>query len=105
MFIIDDGYIEDNSDYTHPLILKKQEILQQISIAGMKLIEEDIIKSDNIKESDDFIFDNLKNRCIELINQYPEKKYLFENYIKKQEEENDVLENKVICSTMVIKRK
>ncbi|MGD8448567.1 MAG: class I SAM-dependent methyltransferase, partial [Desulfobacterales bacterium] len=41
MFIIDDGYIEDNSDYTHPLILKKQEILQQISIAGMKLIEED----------------------------------------------------------------
>jgi hypothetical protein len=84
--------------------LKKQEILQQIRIAGMKLIEDDIVKSDSIKESDDFIFDNLKKRCMELINQYPEKKYLFENYIKNQEEENDVLENKVICSTMVIKR-
>lgn len=105
MFMIDDGYIEDNSDYIHPLICKKHEVMQQIDLAGMKLIEEVIIKSDHIKESDVFIYDNIKKRCIELINKHPEKKYLFENYIKKQEEENDVLENKVICSTMAIKRK
>jgi cyclopropane fatty-acyl-phospholipid synthase-like methyltransferase len=105
IFIIDDGYIENNSDYTHPLIQKQKTILQQIDSAGMQLIEDDIIRKDDIKDSDDYIFDNLEKRCFELINKYPDKKELFENYIKKQEIENDVLESKVVCSTMVIKRK
>ena len=105
IFIIDDGYIENHSDYEHPLILKQETILQQIGSAGMQLIEDEIIKKDDVKDSDDYIFGNLKKRCIELINKYPDKQELFENYIKKQEEENDVLENKVICTTMVIKRK
>ncbi len=104
LFIIDDGYIENNSDYTHPLMLKKLDLLNQISSAGMILIEDDIIESKNIKDSDDRVFDNLKIRCMELIEKYPEKKDLFENYLKNQEKENDVLENKVVCTTMVIKR-
>lgn len=105
IFIIDDGYIENSSDYSHPLIQKQNKILQQIDSAGMQLIEDIIIPKDCIKNSDNFIFDNLKKRCLELINMYPDKKELFENYIKKQEIENDVLESKVVCSTMVIKRK
>ena len=105
IIIIDDGYIEDNSDYTHPLMLKKQDILHQISSARMKLIENDIIKSDSIKESDNYIIDKIKKRCIELISKHPDKKDLFVNYLKKQEEENDVLENKVVCTTLVIKRR
>jgi ubiquinone/menaquinone biosynthesis C-methylase UbiE len=105
IFIIDDGYIENNSYYSHPLIQKQNSILQQIDLAGMQLLENDIIKQDNIKESDDFIFENLKKRCDELIDKYPDKKELFINYIQKQVEENDVLENKVICSTMVISKK
>ena len=88
IILIDDGYIEDNSDYTHPLMLKKQELLHQINEAGMKLIEDDIIQSDRIKDSDDQIFDNLKKRCMELIEKHPDKKGLFENYINKQLEEN-----------------
>ncbi|MDY6931647.1 MAG: hypothetical protein SVJ22_07025 [Halobacteriota archaeon] len=71
----------------------------------MKLLEEYIIKSEDIKESDEFIFNKLEKRCTELINKYPDKRELFENYIKKQEEENDILENKVVCTTMVIKRR
>lgn len=105
IIIIDDGYIEDNSDYTHPLMLKKQELLHQINEAGMKLIEDDIMQSDRIKDSDDHIFENLKNRCMELIEKHPDKKGLFENYIKKQVEENEVLENKVVCTTLVINRR
>ena len=105
IFIIDNGYIEDNSDYSHPLIQKQETIIQQIDSAGMQLIEDDVIQKDDIKDSDDFIFDNLKKRCFELINKFPCKKELFENYIKKQEIENDVLESKIVCSTMVIKRK
>jgi ubiquinone/menaquinone biosynthesis C-methylase UbiE len=104
VLIIDDGYIENNSDFTHPLIQKQETTIQQIHSAGMQLIEEVIIGKDDIKDSDDYIFDNLKKRCFELTAMYPEKKKLFMDYIQKQEEENDVLENKVICSTMVIKR-
>lgn len=104
IFIIDDGYIENEIDYSHPLIVKQETIIQQIDTAGMQLIYDDIIEKDKIKDSDDFIFDNLKNRCNELIDKFPDKKELFLKYIKKQEEENDVLENKVVCSTMVIKK-
>ena len=105
IFIIDDGYIEDNSDYDHPLIRRKSFILKQIDMAGMKLVENDIIARQDIIDSDDFIFENLKKRCFELIEKYPEKQNLFLDYIKKQEIENDVLENKIIGTTMVIKKK
>ena len=69
------------------------------------MLDEVIIKEDEIKNSDDYIFANLKKRCNELIEKHPDKIRLFENYIKKQEEENDVLETKVVCSTMVIMKK
>ncbi len=105
IFIIDDGYIDDNSNYRHPLIFKKNIILQQIDKAEMELVENDIIAKEDIKNSDDYIFGNLKKRCYELINKYPDKQNLFIDYIKKQELENDVLENKVIGTTMVIKKK
>lgn len=42
---------------------------------------------------------------MELIDRHPDKKDLFENYIQKQEEENEVLEYKVVCTTLVIKRR
>lgn len=84
-FIIDDGYIDDNSSFTHPLMFKKNILLQQIDRAGMVLAENDIMKSEEIKESDDYIFENLKKRCYELIERHPDKKNLFLDYIKKQE--------------------
>lgn len=104
IIIIDDGYIEDNRNYTHPLMQKKGIILQQIKESGMQFIDEVIIKEDEIKNSDDYILENLKIRCNELIVKHPDKRSLFENYIKKQEEENEVLETKVVCSTMVIRK-
>lgn len=105
IFIIDDGYINDDSDFSHPLMFKKSNILQQIEKAGMKLVENDIMESNDIKDSDNYIFENLKRRCYELIEKYPDRQSLFLNYLKNQEIENDVLENRVIGSTMVIKRK
>jgi SAM-dependent methyltransferase len=102
--IIDDGYVENDSGYLHPSILKQETILQQIRAAGMQLIDIEIFSKDEIRESDDYIFGKLRKRCLELISKYPDKQQLFENYIRKQEEENEVLENRVVCSTMVIKR-
>ena len=104
VIIIDDGYIENSSSFTHPLILKRNELDKQIEAAGMKLVDEVIIEKNKIRYADDQIFSSLKKRCLELIDMHPEKHNLFEAYIKKQEEENGVLENKIICSTMVIKR-
>lgn len=102
LIIIDDGYIEDESSFSHPLTEKRSSILKQITEAGMKLIDEVIINDDEIKSADDHIFKNLKKRCHELIEKYPEKSTLFLEYIKKQEKENEILETKVICSTMLI---
>lgn len=102
LIIIDDGYVEDGSNYSHPLMEKRSMILKQISDVGMKLMDEVIINQDEIKESDDYIFENIKRRCQELIIKHPDESSLFINYIKKQEEENEVLETKVICSTMLI---
>jgi cyclopropane fatty-acyl-phospholipid synthase-like methyltransferase len=104
LFIIDDGYIENNSDFTHTLIQKQETVHRQIRASGMQLVDEWVMDKNEIKDSDDYIFNHLNKRCSELIDRYPDKRRLFENYIKKQEEENGVLENKVICSAMVIKR-
>lgn len=46
IFIIDDGYIVDNSDFSHPLMFKKSAILRQIEEAGMQLDEIYIMDSD-----------------------------------------------------------
>lgn len=102
VFIIDDGYIENHSNFVHPMIQNRKSILQQINKAGMYLVDENLPLQENIKDSNDVIFENIKQRCLELINKYPAKKGLFMNYIQKQMDENDVLENKIICSTMLI---
>ncbi len=105
IIILDDGYIEDDSDYAHPLIQKKRIVFKQIRDAGMHLIEEIICKKDEIMETDKYIFGWIKKRCDELIEKYPDKKNIFEDYIKNQEIESNVLETKIVCSTMVIRKK
>jgi cyclopropane fatty-acyl-phospholipid synthase-like methyltransferase len=104
MLIVDDGYIEDESQYIHPLIQKKETVLQQVAAAGMTVIDEVIIQKDTIKESDDYIFERLQKRCLELIAKHPDKKELFEDYIQRQTDENDILETKIVCATIVIRR-
>lgn len=57
-----------------------------------------------IQASNQAIHQSLGRRCLELIEKHPEKRSLFEGYIRKQEEEIDVLENRIVCSTMVVTR-
>lgn len=105
IIIIDDGFIENNSNYFHSLIQKQDVVLQQIMNSGMQIMDEVIMNKDSIKDSDDHIFEKLKKRCNELIEKHPTQKNLFENYIRRQKEENYVLENKIVCSTIVLRRK
>ncbi|MDX9701605.1 MAG: class I SAM-dependent methyltransferase [Candidatus Auribacterota bacterium] len=104
IIVIDDGYIEDASSFQHPLIEKKSAVLEQINKADMRLIDEVITGKNEITRMDDQMFAFIKERCLELTAKYPEKQKMFLDYITKQEEESDVLENKIICSAMVISK-
>ncbi|MCL2313041.1 MAG: class I SAM-dependent methyltransferase [Firmicutes bacterium] len=104
IIIINDAYIEDSSTFQHLAILHCQELLRQIELAEMELIDEFTSEYsefyDSAKEMENIII-----RCEELKIKYPEKYSLFENYIQKQIDEYGVLENDVIGSIMVCKRK
>lgn len=104
-FIIDDAYIENSSDFAHPLILKKAELEKQVDSVAMYIAEILPVSKDEVLESDEVIINNLKKRCYELAEKHPEKKQLFMDYVRKQEYEGDVNASKAICATMVIKKK
>jgi hypothetical protein len=50
-------------------------------------------------------FNYLKQKYQELAIKYPDKNYLFDNYIEKQRYEYNNLENIITCATMVIQNK
>jgi 2-polyprenyl-3-methyl-5-hydroxy-6-metoxy-1,4-benzoquinol methylase len=102
LIIVDDSYINETSNFSHSQIEKKSHIIHQITNAKMRIIDEVIISEEQIKESNKNIFNKIKTRCEELIKKEPKDSHLFEEYIKNQEIENEVLEHEVICSTMVI---
>ena len=102
LIVVDDSYINETSNFLHSQIEKKSLIINQINNAKMKIIDEVIIPKEQIKESNINIFNKIKARCEELIKNEPKNSNLFEGYINNQEYENEVLEQEVICSTMVI---
>jgi cyclopropane fatty-acyl-phospholipid synthase-like methyltransferase len=102
--LIDDGFIADDSPFEHPNILKRAAMLAQITHAGMTLVDEYTISPEEIQTSDAAIFASIEKRCQELRQQYPAQRHLFENYLAQQQAENDVLETKIICVTMVLKK-
>ena len=103
--VVDDGYFPDDSPHARPLIMKRGEMLRQIAAAGMRLAEEVIFGHDEMAEMDEAMFRDLEKRCRELMALHPEKKELFEDYVRRQVEENDVLENKVVCAVMALKKR
>lgn len=102
LIIVDDSYINETSNFSHPQTEKKSYIINLITNAKMRIIDEVIISKEQIKESNINIFNKIKARCEELMKKEPKNSRLFEEYIKNQENENAVLEREVICSTMVI---
>jgi len=105
LILIDDAYIDDSSTFFHSELLKRSELLSQVNQANMEIIDELLPTENANAESHEQEFNFLKQRCDELIEKYPEKKSLFENYVQKQDEEYDNLETKVIVLTMAIKAK
>jgi len=102
--ILDDGFIPENSDFKNENYLKKNEALMQIKNAGFEIVESLVIGNDFMEESDADIYKNIERRAQELIKKYPEKSHLFEEYLRIQRIENDILENKVECVTWLLKK-
>jgi len=102
IIIINDAYIEDSSTFQHPAVLPRRELLRQVEQAGMELIDE-YIGGETFSAEYAEQFEKLQKRCKELMTKHPEKAALFENYIQTEAEEYDALENKMICSIMVMK--
>ena len=101
--IIDDGYIDDNSDYSDENYMKHCTLLKIINESGFILVEEKI--ENNVQDTNKSYFELIKKRAEELKKRNPENALLFEDYVKSQENENYVLENKVKCAVFVLKKK
>jgi hypothetical protein len=102
MVIIEEAYIDDKSAFKHPPILPRKELLKQFGRAGMELVDEAVAKYSDFFDGAQEM-EGITARCNELKAKYPDKSSLFEDYAQNQISEYDVLENKLICSTMVLK--
>lgn len=102
--VVDDGYLPDDSPRIRPPALKRGEMLRQIASAGMRVVEEVRFASEAIKRADATIFRDLERRCAELAGTHPELKDVFEDYVRRQVEENDFLENDLVCVVLALGR-
>jgi len=101
IIIINDAYIDDESTFQYPSVLYRRELLKQVEQAGIELIDENTHAQADSEEE----FENIQKRCRELMEKYPEKTALFEKYIQNQADEYNALENKIIGSIMVFRKK
>ena len=104
MVVLDDGYVKDRADRRHPLLVKKRALLGQLRLAGMVLADEVVLSARQVHEMDTRIFVGLEKRCRELAVRYPGLRDIFETYIDRQIEENDLLEHGVVGAVMALKR-
>lgn len=104
LIILDDGYMDDESTYQHEMVVRRQDLIKQIELAGMMVAREYIAGAENQSMAYEQELNKIVKRCNELGEKYPGKKRLFDEYIEKQRKEYEELETEIICSTMVIKR-
>jgi len=103
IIIIDDAYIEDESEFSHPLVLKHNELIKQINSCGMRLVETVAAEKEETADLNSSIHEKVMMRCLELAEKHPEQKKLFTDFIAMQEAQIDVYTNKVTCAAFVIK--
>jgi SAM-dependent methyltransferase len=102
--LLDDGYIDDRSKKNYERCLRRTEFYKQITEAGFEVIHEEIFAKDMLEDSDNYIYDSIKRRANELIDNLPDKREVIEGYLKSQELENQMLENEIITGTWLLKK-
>ena len=101
---LDDGYIPEGSDVILENVQSEKEFTEQIGKSGFETIDKYVYTQTEMSSSNEKIYTAISRRADELVIQYPEKKNLFEKYLKEQRLENDILENKITCAGFLLKK-
>ncbi|WP_176719948.1 SAM-dependent methyltransferase [Desulfuribacillus alkaliarsenatis] len=99
--ILDDGYIEDDSDYQDSRVCKYSELMGLFSSNGFTCIEERY-ETETV-DLNEYYTERIRIRANELSAEYPEQAELFMGYVESQEQECDILANKLVCATWLFK--
>ena len=109
--LIDEGYLPDNikqSDIksnSYELLTEKQwaELFKE---AELILFDTDFGENNNTPASEDSEtgMEFITARANELIAKHPDKREIFENYVRNQQNEYDDLENTLICVTWILRK-
>ncbi len=102
LILLDDGYIEDKSSSSHPQVLGRKKLFDQIRQAGLTVRREYRHNSEESSGQHDEEYEWIVRRCGELGERYPEKKELFDGYVDIQRQEYAVLENDLVCAAFVL---
>jgi ubiquinone/menaquinone biosynthesis C-methylase UbiE len=101
--ILDDGYLPDKSNNIKEIYTTQTRFYQFIKIAGFMVIEESIFEPEKMRLQNELIFNAIKKRVEELIERYPAKATIFNEYILEQEDQNNALENDLTCGVWLLK--
>ena len=97
--VIDDAYGKIGSAVDH---YTKDEWLQIFALTGVRLIDEKTVADADLVDLNRMQLRLIQNRALELKGKYPENKRLFEDYIKSQQAECDLLEHDLTGVTLLI---
>ena len=108
--LIDEGYLPDDGaqadvQYDNYEYLTKAEWEALFEAAGLDLIET-VSEWENQENPDsDAGMERITRRAHELMEQYPDKKDIFEGYIRSQQAEYEDLDSNIVCVTWILKKR
>ncbi len=103
--LMDDAYMENGKDLKSSIYLRQDHFFATIDRCKMQIVDETVFDAEYVLRSNAKIFSHIKRRAEELIKKYPEKKGLFKDYIKRQAEENEILQKQVRCILLFLKNR
>jgi ubiquinone/menaquinone biosynthesis C-methylase UbiE len=106
--LIEEGYIPDESKrksvrYNRDAYFPLQQWMAWFREAGLELVETASGHSEGNLDSDTGLA-AITARASELIEKYPDKKALFEGYVRNQRNEYDDIGDSLVCVTWVLKK-
>lgn len=101
--IIDDGFKEDNTLPAYDKVLGKTDFYTQIAENGFSILEEIILSAEDIASPNQSTQQCIVTRAKELVQKVPDRAELFNNYVQAQENEIDVMENRLTVGIWLLK--
>jgi len=98
--VIDDAYGIPGNEHEYTT---KEDWKNLIDKLGMKLVAEKIAASEDIANINNYQQPLIAKRAEELKVEHPDKKELFDSYVKSQLQECEEIENDLNCVTMLLK--